>query len=170
MVQCIRKGYLVLNMKLLNIIEEDFINYKVPTMSLLFPFCSMKCNLEAGREVCHNTNVDTSKLLDISNEVIIKKYLANDISQAIVFYGMEPMDSWEELISFIEDFRKVCDADCIIYTGFYPDEIKEQIKELKKYKNIIIKYGRFIPNQKSIEDKILGITLASDNQWAEKIS
>ena len=157
-------------MKLLNIIEEDFINYKVPTMSLLFPFCSMKCNLEAGREVCHNTNVDTSKLLDISNEIINKKYLANDISQAVVMYGMEPMDSWEEVISFIHDFRKVSNDSIIIYTGFYKHEITNKIEELKKYKNIIVKFGRFIPNQKSIEDKVLGITLASDNQYAEKIS
>ena len=37
-------------------------------------------------------------------------------------------------------------------------------------KNIIIKYGRFIPDSKSRYDNILGITLASDNQYAEEIN
>ena len=35
---------------------------------------------------------------------------------------------------------------------------------------IIIKYGRFIPNQQKHYDEILGVYLASDNQYAEKIS
>ena len=157
-------------MKLLGVIEEDFVNYKEPTFSLLFPFCSMKCNTESGREVCHNTNIDNGKLLDLSNDLIIQKYLKSEISHNICMYGMEPMDSWKEVISFIHDFRKVSNDNILIYTGFYKHEITDKIKELKKYKNIIVKFGRYIPNQKSIEDKILGITLASDNQWAEKIS
>ena len=41
---------------------------------------------------------------------------------------------------------------------------------LKNYDNIIIKYGRYIPNQPSRYDSILGVTLASDNQYAERIS
>ena len=49
--------------ELLGIIDEDFINYKLPTMSLMFPYCSMKCNKEAGREVCHNTSLRDSKIL-----------------------------------------------------------------------------------------------------------
>ena len=41
---------------------------------------------------------------------------------------------------------------------------------LKKYSNIIIKFGRFIPNQKPHYDPVLGVELASDNQYGEKIS
>ena len=36
--------------------------------------------------------------------------------------------------------------------------------------NIIIKYGRFIPDQQPHYDEILGVNLASSNQGAEKIS
>lgn len=39
-----------------------------------------------------------------------------------------------------------------------------------KWKNIIVKFGRFIPNQHPHYDEVLGINLASDNQYAEKIS
>ena len=44
------------------------------------------------------------------------------------------------------------------------------INNLKQFPNIIIKFGRFIPNQQSHYDEVLGINLASDNQYAKKIS
>ena len=64
----------------------------------------------------------------------------------------------------------ITDDDIVIYTGYNYDEIKEQINTLKYYKNIIIKFGRFIPNQPHHYDKILGIELSSPNQYAERIS
>ena len=39
-----------------------------------------------------------------------------------------------------------------------------------KWENIIIKFGRYIPNQEKHYDDVLGIELASDNQYAEVIS
>jgi hypothetical protein len=42
--------------------------------------------------------------------------------------------------------------------------------ELSACPNIIIKYGRFIPNHQPHYDEILGVKLASDNQYAERIS
>ena len=36
-------------------------------------------------------------------------------------------------------------------------------------KNIIIKFGRFIPNRPSRYDEVLGVELASDNQFAKRI-
>ena len=41
---------------------------------------------------------------------------------------------------------------------------------LLQYPNIIIKYGRFIPDQKSHYDEILGVELASNNQYARNIT
>ena len=35
-------------MILKGLIEEDFCNYKKPTMTLMFPYCSFKCDNEAG--------------------------------------------------------------------------------------------------------------------------
>ena len=45
-----------------------------------------------------------------------------------------------------------------------------KINILKQYPNIIIKFGRFKPNQKSHYDDVLGVNLISDNQYGEKIS
>ena len=60
--------------------------------------------------------------------------------------------------------------DFVIYTGYYPNEIKHEIEELERSENIIIKYGRFLNNDTPIFDEILGVTLASSNQYAERIS
>jgi len=40
---------------------------------------------------------------------------------------------------------------------------------LKDFDNIIIKYGRFIPGQEKHYDEILGVYLASNNQYAERL-
>ena len=50
------------------------------------------------------------------------------------------------------------------------EEILEKINLLSHYKNIIIKYGRFIPNSESIFDDILGVKLISSNQYAEVLN
>lgn len=60
--------------------------------------------------------------------------------------------------------------DIVIYTGYYKEEIKEYIDKLRVYPNIIIKFGRYIPNQEKHYEEELGIYLASDNQYAERIS
>ena len=41
---------------------------------------------------------------------------------------------------------------------------------LKKFKNIIVKFGRYVGGQQAHFDEVLGVYLASDNQFAEKIS
>lgn len=58
----------------------------------------------------------------------------------------------------------------VIYTGYYPQEMENQIQALSSYKNIIIKFGRYIPNKEPVYDDVLGVKLASDNQFAERIS
>ena len=40
---------------------------------------------------------------------------------------------------------------------------------LRKYPNIIIKYGRYIPDQEPHQDEVLGVRLASNNQYAERM-
>ena len=74
------------------------------------------------------------------------------------------------LFEFIKYFRQYCDDEIVIFTGFYKDEIINEIRLLKQYKNIIIKYGRYIPNHEKHYDDVLGVYLISDNQYAEKIS
>ena len=39
------------------IIDEDFINYKKPSMVIEFPYCSFKCDKECGQPVCQNSSL-----------------------------------------------------------------------------------------------------------------
>ena len=70
----------------------------------------------------------------------------------------------------IHAFREKTDDDIVVYTGYNKEEIPEHLMILKKYKNIIMKYGRYIPNKEKHFDEVLGVYLASDNQYGEKIS
>lgn len=87
-----------------------------------------------------------------------------------MFGGLEPFEQFAEVYSFVVEFRDFSEDDIVIYTGFNKDEIEPCIEKLRQFKNIIIKYGRYIPNDKSHIDNVLGIKLASQNQYAEKIS
>lgn len=154
-------------MKVKGIIIEDFINYRKPSMTIMFPHCiGFKC----GAEHCQNSPLSKSEDIEIDISDVIIKYLNNPITKAIVMQGLEPFDSWNDLIEFIDRFRKSSDDDIVIYTGYYKEEIADKTALLSKYKNIIIKYGRYIPNQEKHYDKVLGVWLASNNQFAEKIS
>ena len=149
------------------LISEDFVNYKKPAMTIMFPHCNgFKCGAEYGQNSPLSKAEDIE--MDISNIVI--RYLNNPITESVVMQGLEPFDSWDDLIGFVKQLRESCDDDVVIYTGYYKKEIADKIALLSKYKNIIIKYGRYIPNQKKHYDEVLGVYLASSNQYAERIS
>ena len=152
------------------IIDEDFINYKKPCMVIEFPYCSFKCDKECGKQVCQNGALANSQNIDIERMDLINRYLKNDITQSIVMQGLEPFDSWDDLISFIFLFRCYSDDDIVIYTGYNLSELEEKVELLSYFDNIIIKFGRYIPNQQSHYDNVLGVNLASNNQYAVKIS
>jgi len=159
-------------MKLKGIVDEDFINYKLPSMFLISSTCDWKCCKEAGIDICQNLPLIKEKTINITEEKIFERYINNSITKAIVIGGLEPFDQFDEIFNLIAYFRfyECCRDTFIIYTGYYPEEIDGQIKFLSMFENIIIKFGRYIPNRNSIYDEILGVELASDNQFAEKIS
>jgi len=160
-------------MEIKGLLEEDLVNYKVPCMTIMMPRCSFKCDKECGEPVCQNSDLASAPNIEIDYTTLISKYKNNPITQAICLQGLEPFDSWTELHHFISAFRGAdIDDDIVIYTGYTEEEISNQVKYLQScyYKNIIIKFGRFIPNQKPHYDEVLGVKLASDNQYAKKIS
>lgn len=156
------------------IVDEDFVQYKEPCMYIATAFCNGKCCKEAGvpLSVCLNDEWRKTATIAMADAAIIERYLINDITSAICFAGLEPFEQFEQVYNFIFKFRNEyhCDDTIIIYTGYNENEIKEQIEALKYFKNIIIKFGRFIPNNKGKFDEVLGVHLASDNQYAEQIS
>lgn len=156
-------------MKIKFLQDEDFVNYKKPSMFIGFPSCSWKCEKECGIEMCQNKGLALEPIIDIDIDSIIERYLNNNITSAIVCGGLEPFDSFEDLYELIKELRLThqCNDDIVIYTGYNEDEIQDKLKWITNFKNIIIKFGRYIPNQKSHLDEILGVELASDNQYAK---
>lgn len=152
------------------IIEEDFVNYRKPSMLIAFPYCTFKCERECGIACCQNGDLANSPSVDIQYDEIIERYKNNKYSESIVCGGLEPFDSWNDLLNLIIKFRETSVDDFVIYTGYNPEEVKDKIKVLSSFKNIIVKFGRYIPGQKPHYDEVLGIELASDNQYAERIS
>ena len=152
------------------VVDEDFSNYKKPSMLIGMPYCTFKCDKECGQQVCQNSTLATTPNIEVNPMDLIARYENNLITQAICCQGLEPFDSWADLYNFIFLFRSVSDDDIVIYTGYTKCEILQKVTLLKEVPNIIIKFGRYVPNQQPHYDKVLGVDLASDNQYAERIS
>ena len=153
-------------MKVKGIIDEDFINYKKPSMYIAFPKCSFKCNKECGRAVCQNSALAKEKDIEISINKIIERYINNPITKSIVCGGLEPLDSWDDLQCLIVNLRYLFNDDIVIYTGYNETELsKDKIDFFELYAPIIVKYGRYIPNEDSYFNEELGVKLAGKNQY-----
>ena len=159
------------SIRLIGIIEDDFVNYKKISLTLEFPFCSFKCTREDPNSICQNMNL--SKIRPISTPIskIIDLYMSDPLSEALVFQGLEPFDSFDEMLDLMKEFRQVTNDDIVIYTGYYPFELQDSIKVLKfeGFENVIIKFGRYIEGDQPHRDEILGVNLVSDNQYAKKL-
>lgn len=160
-------------MRVKTIIDEDFTNYKKPSMFIGTISCSGKCCHEAGipLTVCQNDGWRSCAPIAIDDHQLYHRYSQNPLTKAIVFGGLEPFEQFEEILNFIDIIRGYyeCYDDIVIYTGYYPEELNDELNILSLYENIIIKYGRYIPNKPQRYDEVLGVTLASDNQYAERI-
>lgn len=151
---------------------EWFQDYKVPSMYIAFPTCSFKCEKECGKKMCQNSHLATLPAREVDIDSVVKTYLSNPITQAVVCGGLEPFEQFFEMFDLIFTLRNNyhCNDTVVIYTGYNKDEIAQEVEALKRFPNIIIKFGRFVPNQSKRYDEVLGVSLASDNQYAEQIS
>ena len=154
------------------LIDESFVDYKKPSMYIAFPFCNWKCERDAGCAICQNSQLAQEPIIEISELEIINRYVKNPITKAVVMSGLEPFDSIDELYSLCWELRQYTNDDIVIYTGYTEEEVRQMTNGRRFYNipNIIIKFGRFIPNQKKHYDEILGVELASPNQYARRIS
>lgn len=166
-------------MILRGLVDEDIVNYHKTSMYLIFPYCSFKCDKECGAPVCQNSLLAGAPIVEISPEDICERYINNPLTSAIVCGGLEPFDSKFDLLGLIDCLRRKhnCNDDIVIYTGYTEEEITGanndftiMFENLVQYPNIIIKFGRFLPNQESHYDEILEVNLASPNQYAKKVS
>jgi organic radical activating enzyme len=155
------------------LVDEDFVNYKKPSMFIGTTTCNWKCCAEQGLDhsICQNSQLATSQTIEMPVDEIFHRYISNPITESVVIGGLEPFMQFQELLELISVFRSnKCNDDIVIYTGYYPEELSDEIQTLKKYKNIVIKFGRYIPDHDKHFDEVLGVYLASKNQFARRVS
>lgn len=159
-------------MKLKGIIDYDCTNYKEPVLTLEFPYCDFKCDKLNGCQVCQNSSLVKEPTIEISLKTIWELYKQNPLTKGFCLQGLEPLDSIDDVLNFIKYIRgnNFCNDPIIIYTGYNKEEVTKFIYQITDFDNIIIKWGRFIKGQNLHYDRILGVNLASDNQYAEKIT
>lgn len=154
--------------------ECDTVNYDDLAMFIAFPKCSFKCDVLNGCQVCQNSDLALMPNIDIPIDSICAKYINNPLTHALVCGGLEPFDSYDDLILLLDALRVKhnCNDTVIIYTGYTEDELYDayMIQPLLKYHNIIIKFGRFIKECPHHIDPILNVELASPNQYAKVVS
>lgn len=155
--------------------EENFGQYKKPCMFIGTPKCDFKCDRECGGQVCQNSDLAKTSSIEVAAETLIKRYKKNSLTSAIVLGGLEPFDTITDTLTFVSAVRASdIKDDIVIYTGYTEEELNKhffnEMLKLKQYSNIYLKVGRFVPNQEKHYDKVLGVYLASDNQYGLKIS
>lgn len=157
-------------MTLKTIDNENFNHYKKPSMVIGFPRCTFKCEKECGKQVCQNSTLATASEIEVKVDDIVSRYLQNNITSAIVFAGLEPFDSFFDAYRLLFALREKTIDDIVIYTGYTEEELGWALPVLREQVNVIVKFGRYIPGQAPHYDEVLGVNLASDNQYAKIIS
>lgn len=155
-------------MKIKGLTDINFTDYKLPSLYIATPYCSFKCDKECGRAVCQNSALAIEPVLSISNTTLIQIYQANPITQAFVFGGLEPLDSPDLLDTIVELQIRTKPRRIVIYTGYTEEEVLVGHPQILSLSNLVIKYGRFVPDQPTHFDPILGVNLASPNQYAKE--
>ncbi len=160
-------------MRVKAIVDEDFVNYKKASMFIATCYCDWKCCVEGGfdKSVCQNSPTAQQPDFVIMPDKIYDRYISNPITSAIVIGGLEPFYQFPEIMSLITYFRSHgCEDDFVIYTGYKQEEVMPLVLHLTRIKNIIIKFGRYVPGDTPHFDEVLGVNLANKEQFARRIS
>lgn len=155
------------------VIWEDMVNYKKICTTLMMPKCNWKCEKECKEAFCQNSGLAAAPSEPLHINGFIRRYMDNLLTEALVLQGLEPLDSLVDVYTVAAAFHDFnIQDDFIIYTGYNKSEIPDStIQRIASSipGHLIIKWGRYIPNQTPHYDPILGVNLASDNQYGEII-
>ncbi len=152
-------------------IETTFTDYKECGLKIATPSCTFKCCREQGMSdfSCGNYALESSEPIPITITHLLG-YFDTRIHKCLIFGGLEPFDTYDDMYNIIDAFVEVYeDCPIIIYSGYMPNEVDYKTRNLKKsFPNtkFIVKYGRYIPNMMPKKDELLGVTLVSGNQFA----
>lgn len=161
-------------MKLKQIVDEVFGDYKEAGMLLIFPECSWKC------EGCQNKHLALLETKNFPDEEIIKRFQENPFTKCIILGGLEPFyneSSIDDISMFISHLIEAYPTKedrpmLIIYTGYEMNELGDILSKyalsdlFSEYGNGIIKCGRYVQDSSPYFNNTLGVTIASLNQDA----
>ena len=158
---------------LIDVKTDDITDYLKTSLLLVTPKCSGKCG-----EKCQNYFLiknATTKQYAVSS--IVNLYNNLTTHNAVVFAGLEPFDTFNDTQILVDAFlQNDKPIDIVIYTGYYQQSITDKvnvllqklIKTKSTNKTIIIKFGPYIAENRSYYSNILGIKLATDNQYVKR--
>ena len=79
------------------------------------------------------------------------------------------MDSIDGVLTMARYFRAHTRDDIVVYTGYTHLECASKLGPFRELENMIFKFGRYQPGDRPHVDRVLGVPLASDNQYAIRI-
>ena len=90
-------------MRIKGLQDEDFVNYKKPSMFIGTSLCDWKCCNEQclDKNICQNSSLANSKTIDVSADEIYRRYINNPITKAVVIGGLEPILQFTEVLDLI---------------------------------------------------------------------
>ena len=139
-------------MKIRGIETEDFINYKYPSMFIAIGNCDWKCCVEGGFDIsiCQNSSLAQAIEQNVNVDFIYDNYIFNPITEAVVIGGLEPFTQFNDIVYLIQYFREhKCNDTFVIYTGYYPNEIIDQINILKVHSAYMLLYTHLYSKKNS---------------------
>lgn len=163
-------------MRVRKLLTERYQDYRLPCMYLAACFCDWKCCPDTPY-VCQNHPVAQMPVTDIPDDEILDRYEENPITEAIVIAGLEPLLQVREVVNLIRcASERGIRTTFVIYTGYTKKEVRfigffDALKAagIGDGIGVIMKYGRYVQDQQPHFDEVLGVELASGNQYAEKI-
>jgi hypothetical protein len=157
-------------MKLLAQPKTVFNDYKKVGLYVPTSCCTFKCVTEAKEKgiefiECQNHALLGCNKINMSAKDIYNMVQEDVFVEAVILSGLDPLDSFEETIEFIDEFRKLSDMEIVIFTGYKEEEISNKMSLLSKYNGITMKVGRYDPTIPPRYDPIGEVTLATGNQY-----
>ena len=143
--------------------KEVYNDYKKVGVLLATPTCNNNC------KYCQNEYLKKKKPIEYDISEIFNFVKKNKLIKSFIFGGLDCMDSFDQTYDIIKEIRKKFDYDIVLYTGKLKTDINLEIEKLKNFKGIIIKFGKYKKNKEKKYDELLGITLASNNQYSRRI-
>lgn len=172
-------------MLLLGVKTDNVTDYKKTSLLIAFPNCIGKCKGCQNQHLIDNPQ--NKEYLQVTADSIADFYNRLSTHNAIVMAGLEPLDSFNDVIDIIHSFGKIItrDTDIIIYSGYNTDEYEDKFKQdlinafkavtavNDKIRCLIIKLGRYdedclVRDNKEWFNRHLGVKLATTNQYTIK--